>query len=54
MTECNSKLAIALSFMEECFLPMVDPRTDMVPHILYNCGGVSLCRFLIPFSPKTC
>ncbi|XP_039772911.1 uncharacterized protein LOC120641022 isoform X2 [Panicum virgatum] len=38
MAECNMKLMIALSIMEECFLPILDPRTgiDIIPSILYN------------------
>lgn len=43
MTECNTKLAVALTILEECFVRMVDPRTgvDMIPHVLYNKGQVS-------------
>ncbi|XP_020583775.1 increased DNA methylation 1-like [Phalaenopsis equestris] len=38
MAECNTKLAVALSIMEESFLPMLDPRTgkNMLSLILYN------------------
>lgn len=40
LIEHNIKLSMALSVMQECFKPMIDPRTniDLVSHVLYNRG----------------
>jgi len=47
---CNTKLAVALTIMEECFVSMLDLRTGihMIPQVLFNWGLVVLPMTIFP------